>query len=384
MRKIQYLDGLRGLAAFVVVFHHFILAFYPALFLGTKEAQTHLAGGEEAFMSGSVFNILYSGNFAVCIFFVLSGFVLSYKFFQQKDSKIIKEGAVKRYMRLAIPVAFSVLCAFVLMTFSLFYNQQASQISGSNWLGEFWRFKPNFSDALNQAFIGTFFSNVFAYNETLWTIAFEFVGAFIVFAFLALLGKKKYRFLGYIFLIAFSFQTYYLAFVLGMLLSDIMAHKNSIIKRFDKNKIIRTLMLLSGLFLGAYPSGRGVEGTIYAFMEKAYLVNSAVLYHILGAFLIMIVLLDSRKMQKIFSSRYLLFLGEISFAMYLLHFIVLGSFSSFLFLKLVSFMPYAGAFLVSFIVSVIFIFSVSYLVYVYVDKKAVHLSKIVYLKIFGK
>ena len=67
MRKISYLDGLRGLAAFVVVFHHFIYAFYPALFLGSN-AQLHLKGGEEAFLSGSVFNLLYNGNFAVCVF----------------------------------------------------------------------------------------------------------------------------------------------------------------------------------------------------------------------------------------------------------------------------------------------------------------------------
>lgn len=27
--KFYYLDGLRGLAAFIVVIHHFVLAFYP-------------------------------------------------------------------------------------------------------------------------------------------------------------------------------------------------------------------------------------------------------------------------------------------------------------------------------------------------------------------
>ena len=85
MRKIKYLDGLRGLAAFVVVFHHFILAFYPALFFGDN-ATPHLRAGLEAFVSGTPINLLYNGNFAVSIFFVLSGYVLSYKFFVRKKS----------------------------------------------------------------------------------------------------------------------------------------------------------------------------------------------------------------------------------------------------------------------------------------------------------
>jgi len=116
MRKIQYLDGLRGLAALVVVFHHFILAFYPALFLG-RNAATHLKDGTEAFISGSAMNIFYGGNFMVAIFFVLSGFVLSHKFFLKKDYEILTQGAVKRYIRLVIPVALSIFIAFFLLNF---------------------------------------------------------------------------------------------------------------------------------------------------------------------------------------------------------------------------------------------------------------------------
>lgn len=381
MKKIRYLDGLRGLAAFIVVIHHFILAFYPALYSGSGK-MIHLPAGTEAFASGSVINLLYNGNFAVCIFFVLSGYVLSHKFFLQKDHDIITASAVKRYVRLVIPVAFSVLCAYLLMKFSLFYNQQAAHLSGSDWLWGFWRFSPNFLDAVNQMFVGTFFSNVFEYNMTLWTIAFEFFGAFLVFGFLALFGKMKNRHWAYLVAIVIFFQSYYLAFILGVLLSDLMAHKNTIIRKFDRSKIIRTVLLLTGLFLGSYPSDLDVTGTMYAFMFNTFFVNPAVVYHILGSFLVIMVLLDSRRMQKFFSGRYLLFLGEISFAMYLLHFIILGSFSSFIFLKLEPILPYWEAFMITFLLSVGLIFGVSYLAYVYVDKRAVQLSHMIYDRLF--
>jgi peptidoglycan/LPS O-acetylase OafA/YrhL len=378
MKKIRYMDGLRGLAAFVVVLNHFALAFYPALFFGSDVQSQHI----ETFMSGSVFNIFYNGNFAVCIFFVLSGFVLSHKFFLQKDHEIITESAVKRYVRLAIPVAMSIFVAFIFMRFSLFYNRQVAVISGSGWFGDFWNFKPNFLDALNQIFIKSFFADGSDYNSVLWTIAFEFSGSFLVFGFLALFGKIKNRYWAYLVAIIFFFQTYYLAFILGVLLSDLMAHKNMLIREFDRSKLIRTALLFWGLFLGSYPSGRAVTETVYAFLEKPFLLNSSLTYHISGAFLVIAVLLDSKRMQKIFSSRYLLFLGEISFAMYLLHFIILGSFTSFIFLKLAPHLPYFEAVLVSFVISIGIIFWVSYFMYLYVDKKAVHFSKVLYNRIF--
>jgi len=293
------LYGLRGLAAFEVVFHHFILAFYPAMFSG-PDIPTHLPAGQEVFASGSIINLLFDGNFAVCIFFVLSGFVLSHKFFLDKNHEIITASAVRRYVRLAVPVAFSVFCAYLLMKFSLFYNQQAADVSGSGWLGGFWTFKPGFVDAINQSFIGTFFSNIYDYNATLWTITVEFLGSFLVFAFLAVFGKAKNRYMAYLFLGIIFFQTYYLAFILGMLLSDLMAHKNTIIAQFDRSTLIRTGLLLLGLLLGSYPSGRDAAGTMYSFMTTPLVTDPEVVYHVWGAFLVILVLLDSRRMQKFF------------------------------------------------------------------------------------
>jgi peptidoglycan/LPS O-acetylase OafA/YrhL len=381
MKKIKYLDGLRGLAAFGVVFHHFILAFYPALYSGPGNV-THLKAGWETFASGSIINLFYNGNFFVCVFFVLSGFVLSYKFFLMKDREILTASAVKRYFRLAIPVAFSVFCIYLLMKFSLFYNQPAGDISGSVWLAGFWNFTPNFWGALNETFLGAFFSDTLAYNATLWTIAFEFFGSFLVLGFLALFGKMKNRHWAYLIAIIFFFQTYYLAFILGMLLSDLMAHENILLQKFDRNKLLRTGLLLAGLFLGSYPAGREVSGTIYAFMFNTFFVNPPIVYHNLGAFLVILVMLYSLRLQKIFSLRPLVFLGEISYAIYLSHFFILGSLASFVFLILVSHVPYTAAVITAFLLSLVLILPFSYWITMHVDKKSVQLSRLVYERLF--
>jgi peptidoglycan/LPS O-acetylase OafA/YrhL len=381
MKKIQYLDGLRGLAAFVVVFHHFMLAFYPALF-AEPNAPSHLSDGIETFASGSVFNLLYNGKFAVSIFFVLSGYVLTYKFFNIKDHSIIAASAAKRYLRLALPAAFSVMLAFLLMKMSLFYNQQASLLSGSEWIGFFWNFTPNFFDALRQSFIGAFFTENYDYNALLWTISYEFIGSFLVFAFIALFGKNKNRLIFYLIAMLLFFQTYYLAFILGMLLSDLMAHKKLNLNRIDKQKVLRISLLMAGLFLGSIPSGRDLSGTIYSFFDIANLSDAPAFFHTIGAFMAMIVLLDSKRLQKFFSHKYLLFLGKISFSLYLLHFIVIGTFSSFVFVKLAPFLPYQANFLTMFTLSLPVIFLLSYGATKYIDKYSMNASHLVYEKIF--
>ena len=262
MRKIGYLDGLRGVAAFEVVFHHFILAFFPAMFLAPG-VTTHFAGDIEAQLSASPLNLLWDGNFSVCLFFVLSGYVLSHKFFLRKEHEIATASAVKRYFRLALPVAFSVFLAYILMKLGLFYNQEAGAVAGSGWLPTFWTFQPSLLDAVTQAFLGTFFYSVFDYNAVLWTIAFEFAGSFLVFSFLSLVGTARNRWWAYAAVVWVFLQTYYLAFILGMLLSDIIVHRGAVLQGLGRwRKWADAGVLLTGLFIASYPSGREADGTM--------------------------------------------------------------------------------------------------------------------------
>ncbi|WP_019915138.1 acyltransferase family protein [Paenibacillus sp. HW567] len=97
--KLLYLNGLRGVAALVVVFSHYTLSFFPALHTGNT---SDVYNSFELFVSGSPLNVFYNGSFAVFIFFILSGFVLSYKYWGVENYKfndflgnIIKTGQSK-------------------------------------------------------------------------------------------------------------------------------------------------------------------------------------------------------------------------------------------------------------------------------------------------
>ena len=74
--KIQYLEGIRGVAALMVFFHHFLLAFFPSFNFAGDPATSHLGTFELNYWRTPL-SVFTNGEFMVSLFFVLSGFVLS-------------------------------------------------------------------------------------------------------------------------------------------------------------------------------------------------------------------------------------------------------------------------------------------------------------------
>ena len=64
-------------------------------------------------------SILWNGNFAVCIFFVLSGYVLSRPYYFGNRLETLRERHLKRYLRLSIPIAASVFIGYFMMKYGL-------------------------------------------------------------------------------------------------------------------------------------------------------------------------------------------------------------------------------------------------------------------------
>lgn len=381
MKKIYFFEGVRGIAAFIVVISHFIQVFYPALYSMDPEL---IHNDFEKSVPQTPLNFFYNGNFAVCIFFVLSGFVLSYKYIVKKDKEILVESAVKRYFRLAIPVTASVLLAYVLLKFNLYYFGYSTYITKST-MTDFYAMEPSIISALKEALVGSFFYNEFSHNAVLWTMYYELIGSFIVFSFLALFGNSKNRFVFYIVLLVLFWNTYFIAFVLGMMLCDIYHHMNSKLALFLKNRVVVFLFLIGGIYLGSFPYVDS-KGTIYeVIVIQSFNINYFMMAHIIGAFLILVAVLNSNILQKFFELKPFLYLGNISFSLYLIHFIIINSVSCYIFLKIYKMgISYNQSFLISFSISLIFIFILSHFMNKYIDQKSVKISKDIYIRFFNK
>jgi peptidoglycan/LPS O-acetylase OafA/YrhL len=384
-RETNYLDGLRGLAALLVVFLHYATAFYPA-FVTANYSQIHTKNGIELFIAKSPLDIFYAGNFAVCIFFVLSGYVLSVKYFQFKNQNILVKSAIKRYFRLVIPVFASVSIAFILMKLSLFNNIHVGELTHSQWwLSTFWNFNPGWLDYIKQALFGALLFKQSSFNPVLWTMTYEFYGSFIVFGLASLFGNLKKRYILYFFavILVIKLDVYYLGFILGMALSDLVNSEFNLRSKINHRFLIG-IILLVGLFLGSTPRSVDLTHTIYSFLKISFVNDYPTFYQTIGAFLIMTAILLSDKFQAMLSHKTILFLGEISYSMYLIHFLILGSFSCIVFLDFFSKFRYSMDVGLTFILSLCIIIPISAIMTRYVDANGIKFANYIYERFFDE
>jgi peptidoglycan/LPS O-acetylase OafA/YrhL len=377
--KVSYLDGLRGIAAVNVMIMHFFVALAPAMVYGNKYP-SHFGSLDQIF-STTPLGLIGAGNFSVCIFFVLSGYVLTQKFFQTKENSIIISSAIRRYLRLFIPVFAAVMLSYLLASTGLYhYYIETMEISAGSNYRNYWTFTPSILDAIKQAVWSSFFvGGTIHYNPVLWTMTIEFYGSMLVFTMALLFGSLRNRWTFYLAAALVFINFYYLAFVIGMVFADLFNGKKPMFK--TDNKIILFIILIFGLFLGSYPISPLTEGSLYGFLDNGFFGAPKVTYHIIGAGMIMYVLLNSRDLQNIFSSPVPLFLGKISYSLYLVHFLVISSFTCALFLSLYPVFSYGSAVLISVLLSLLLIIPLSYLFYKHVDMAGVKLSKEFYSRL---
>ena len=125
--KLGYLEGIRGIAALIVVIWHYVLYFYPPLAntgdMSFKEFFNYNTHEQILMLAAETpLCLFFHGQASVRLFFVLSAFVLTYKFFRTKNYEYLSAGAIKRYFRLLGPVVFSLFITYILVNLSLVSN----------------------------------------------------------------------------------------------------------------------------------------------------------------------------------------------------------------------------------------------------------------------
>jgi len=113
--KVQYLEGLRGVAAVQVVLLHFVTGFLP-------DTAEHAA---------PPLPVLWDGHTAVYVFFLISGAVLTPSF--ARGGSWPRQIA-KRLIRLGLPIAAAAIVALLLLAAMPDAHVAAARLTGSGWL----------------------------------------------------------------------------------------------------------------------------------------------------------------------------------------------------------------------------------------------------------
>jgi peptidoglycan/LPS O-acetylase OafA/YrhL len=272
--------------------------------------------------------ILDAAGFAVQIFFVLSGVVLSLKFMQDKDLSGLGGLAVKRIPRLVIPSLVSTIIVYLMLKNNMMYNHAAASLSrnGNVWLGGHYMFEPtvwNMLESLQKAFI----NGTSDYIAVLWTMHWEIIGSYFIVIFIIVLYplKQNKMFFCWLFVTALLllFTPAVAAFCMGLAISYIFADKRNICTALENNRLVKTAALAS------IP----VLCIAVAIFNKIGFFRVGGALKIIAAALAVGSLTFIKTFRAFFSNKLSRFLGKISFPLYITHYPLVFSFTSYLMLR---------------------------------------------------
>jgi peptidoglycan/LPS O-acetylase OafA/YrhL len=317
--KVQYLEGLRGIAAMQVVLMHFVTGFMPY----TAE---HAWGP---------LRVLFDGHTAVYVFFLISGAVLTPSFARRGTfaAKICK-----RILRLGIPVAAAAVIAMGLIAVMPHAHGVAATLTGSKWLAMDSSGAPTFAHlareiGFNSLLLGyreaTLFSPLApllppmerSLDAPFWSLHLELYGSLLVLCLVALRAYSVRIHNGMILVSAVVFATHPMfLFVLGHLRGPL-----PLASPRKATGVIGAVLLLLGLALSAIKDWTIVEWLrlLLSHTELFYAPNLYQFQSQLAAVALYFGTLYCSPMWSLLASAPCRYLGRLSFSIYLLHFPIL-------------------------------------------------------------
>ncbi|KAI9743710.1 MAG: hypothetical protein M1818_003026 [Claussenomyces sp. TS43310] len=369
-----YLNGLRGVAAFFVFCHHYLMEYYRDITFyayGTRSEDNYLI--QLPFIS-----LIHSGSFMVAIFFILSGYVLSYKtvhliyksngtgIHDQTIFQTLASSAFRRAPRLYIPLIIPWILT-TLIVYSGYFTRLDYEIGppciivmpAPTLFDQFSLEWANFKD----------YTNLFVWERMypthlsqLWTIPVEFRGSLIVFLLLLCFAKVKH---GVRLVLEFSISWYALSydrwdiflFVWGIIFSELSAirtiatnstygidlwlNKDQTMLRLLRYgmKMLWVTLFLLGAWMGSFPIHEDDGGDVSPFFHPLIdLTPSTPLAELeshrfwatIGAVFFMLGMDHLEILQKPFTTSLAQYLGDISYGFYVVHWTILRSIGRFI------------------------------------------------------
>lgn len=330
--KINQLEGVRAIGALIVFTCHFQIIIVPDFYDYFYKFLYHYWSHTPTNFTVLSSNLMINGNLVLHIFWALSAYVIFKKFFERgADGSVIMASGVKRYFRLMLPCAASIFFSYIIYSAGLIY---VTKIPVKTLQENLYLIPPSFLHAVKTSVWSTLFDYDYydSYNGPLWTIQREFYGSIFCFALFGLVGRHYKRgaiYLG-VFIIAGILKMYWLnSFLFGYFLADYdFTPTNSpkvagIIKKIndyiDTHQAVVLLAVMAVFMVGKL--------IIYKNLGRMDIVNSFL------CDLLIIIVFRIRFICSFLGHKALSAAGKLSFGVYVLHWPIMCSFTSWLYLK---------------------------------------------------
>jgi peptidoglycan/LPS O-acetylase OafA/YrhL len=293
--RLTYLDSVRGIAALMVLFGHFINWKYD----------TH--------STVKIASIFINANDAVSFFFVLSGMVLAYPYLQLDKKLDIGKFYVAR--------AFRIFPAFwvALLLNALYASRHNLDATGLVDL-----FVKNKLEFWEEALLIRGFNRYYGAG---WTLTIEMCFSFLM-PFLILIAKQNRKLLPWLLLASFLAINitglFLFHFVLGLCIAAFFVEieqngfKSTWIYKYRVTILLFAIPLFSLRQIGrSSPLGSTLVYAMIDVFKVDYYILSG-----LAAFVFIIFLIHFKKAQRVFEHPVLIFYGKISYGVYLMHWVL--------------------------------------------------------------
>lgn len=320
-KRFEELDSLRGLAAIAVILSHLALVL-PSIYLIEKLKNTPL-------------HIFWAGHEAVILFFILSGYVLSLPYLNNKTPKY-KAFFTKRVCRIYLPYIVSISIGILCM--GMFAHNKIPELS--KWFNDIWANPVPLREIIDHIImLGNFKS--YAINNIIWSLVHEMRISIIFPIIMFIVIKLNWKtsivvglscslvyFLTWIISLKLfkynitEYDTSYILtlhyvgfFILGSLLAK---HKQHLHDAYVKITTIKRIsFLVIGLLAYTYT---------WWFMPNVFYLHFSFINDwmiAIGCSVIILSSLNSTRLKILLLLRPIQFTGKISYSLYLFHMIIL-------------------------------------------------------------
>ncbi|EPS43136.1 hypothetical protein H072_2877 [Dactylellina haptotyla CBS 200.50] len=399
----EWLDGLRGIAAFFVFVYHHVVAYTGEEHDYAWDPKRHPHP-----IHLPILRLFYSGTPMVRVFFVISGFALTYrpvKLMRKAGSqgalmKNIASSVFRRYLRLFLPCLGAYFLIHCIRAWGAFDWFEVRHVANKNLLpGDIEKYPAKSPDGF-MGQMGVMFDEFyrfavrnpilhegydFATDKHMWTIPTEYQQSMGLFLLVAMVSHLRRNFRVYVVIpYIYFFWTYYKRydyplFVSGYFFAELHAafetpsplptsqqQPSSTSQERSLRKSAKTIfwsfVAFVGLYLLSFPTRDGDDTfgyiTLCRLMAKESYYTKRVAYQSFGATTLCFALLYLPRAQAYLSLPLFQYLGRVSFSLYLMHGMVIRTMGHRLVLQGWSLYPedaYGGR---MFIIVVVYLFAV--------------------------
>jgi peptidoglycan/LPS O-acetylase OafA/YrhL len=348
IHRTSFLDGLRGFAAVIVTLNHHCMArkryFQEPFTLGPYLPNDNPMDFTNP-MQLPIVRVVITGGAMVPIFFVISGYVLSFRQVQMirerqldKLSESLFSLAFRRPFRLFLPSIGGIILYQISNEMKWNAQHMPTKLSlVSRLLGEIY--------LLFNGVWGVPPGTLWLQLQQLWTIPLEYFGSMAVFIMLMANSRLKYSWrmsiiIGAIVMTFYGGQWPVGTFFGGLLIAELESPVEKEVEWEDKPKrqrlvttvrssifnIFWFMTLIMGLVLAGWPEAKFARDPLLSKLPpispKHLARENGIKWFWLGISGIQIVwcVFKSPVLQRMFTTRFALYLGDISYSLYIVHY----------------------------------------------------------------